>query len=225
MLEVRSPATGELVGSVPDLDAAGVSALVARARAAQPSWQAVSLRARARLLLRYRELLVDRAEEVAELSSRETGKLVPEALLTDVLGTAGVAQWSARRAVAVLGRQRVPSGFLVTKRSYIVREPYGVVGIISPWNWPVLNAMRAVLPAIMAGNAVVLKPSEASPFSALLQKQLADEAGCRRRLPRRNRRGGAGAALVAGPSTRSSSPAAWRRDVALRSPPRSDCCP
>jgi len=176
-IEIRSPATGELVGSVPDLDAAAVGALVARARAAQPAWRAVPLAERARLLLRYRDRLVARADEVAELSSRETGKLIGEALLTDVLGTAGVARWSATRAVPVLGKRRVPSGFLVTKRSYVVREPYGVIGIISPWNWPVLNTMRAVLPAMVAGNTVVLKPSEVSPLSALLQKQIADEAG------------------------------------------------
>jgi len=177
IIEIRSPATGEVVGTVPELDGPGVSALVARARAAQPTWQAVPLKARARLLRRYRERLVARAEEVAELSCRETGKLFPEAMLTDVLATAGVAMWSAKRAEAVLGKRRVSSGFLLNKRSYVVREPYGVVGVISPWNWPVLNAMRAVLPAIVAGNAVVLKPSEASPLSALLQQELAAEAG------------------------------------------------
>ena len=176
-IDVRSPATGELIGTVPDLDAAAVNALVVRARAAQAEWYRVPLRERAHLLMRYRDRLVARAEAVAELSARETGKLVPEALLVDVLGTAGVARWSARRARAVLGRRSVPSGFLVTKRSYVVREPYGVIGVISAWNWPVLNAMRAVLPAIVAGNAVVVKPSEIAPLSALLQRELADEAG------------------------------------------------
>ncbi|NJD11639.1 MAG: aldehyde dehydrogenase family protein [Gemmatimonadetes bacterium] len=176
-IEVRSPATGDLVGTVPNLDAAAVDALVARARAAQPAWSRLPFGERARLLRRYRERLVARADEVAELSVRETGKLAPEALFVDVLGTAGVARWCARRARAVLGRRRVPSGFLLHKRCYVVREPYGVIGVISAWNWPVLNGMRAVLPAIAAGNSVVMKPSEVAPLSALLQREIATEAG------------------------------------------------
>lgn len=176
-LEIRSPVTGALLGSVPILDRAGVDALVARARAAQPAWAAVPLRERSRRLLSFRDRLVARAEDVASLSCRETGKLMAEALLTDVLGSAGVCAWSAHRARAVLGPTRVRTGWLVTKRAYTVREPYGVVGVISPWNWPVLNAMRAVFAAIAAGNAVILKPSEATPLTALLLRELADEAG------------------------------------------------
>jgi acyl-CoA reductase-like NAD-dependent aldehyde dehydrogenase len=154
-----------------------VRALVGRARAAQAGWAALPLRERARLLRRFRARLVERAEEVADTSCAETGKLPVEALLVDVLATAGVAAWSADRAAAVLGPRRIPTGWLITKRAYEVREPYGVVGVIAPWNWPVLNAMRAVLPALVAGNAVILKPSEATPFSALLMRRLADEAG------------------------------------------------
>ena len=176
-LIIHNPATGEQIGEVALLDAAGVRALVVRARAAQPAWGARPIAERARLLLRFRDRLVERADEVADLSCAETGKLPVEALLVDVLATAGVAAWSAKRAEAVLGRRRIPTGFMVTKRAWVVREPYGVVGVIAPWNWPVLNAMRAVLPALVAGNTVVLKPSEAAPLSALLMRRLADEAG------------------------------------------------
>lgn len=176
-ITVTAPATGERLGEVPALDGPAVAALAARAREAQADWAALPIRERARLVLRFRDRLVVRAEQVAETSSRETGKLVPEALLADVLVLAGLARWSARRAERVLGRRRVSPGLLLTKRCYTVREPFGVVGVISPWNWPVLNSMRAVLPAIIAGNTVVLKPSEAAPFSALLMRELADEAG------------------------------------------------
>lgn len=174
---VTAPATGEPLGEVPKLDGPAVAGLVARARAAQPAWAERPIRDRARLIRRFRSRLVARAEAVAETSSRETGKLLTEALIADVLTTAGLADWSARRAEPILGRRRVSAGWLMTKRCYTVREPFGVVGVISPWNWPVLNSMRAVLPAIVAGNAVVLKPSEAAPFSALLMRELADEAG------------------------------------------------
>lgn len=177
MLTINNPATGERVGAAPVLDAAAVHGLVARARAAQPEWAARPLAERARLLMRLRARLVERADEVADTSCAETGKLPVEALLVDVLATAGVAAWCAQRADAVLGRRRIPTGWLVTKRAYELREPYGVVGVIAPWNWPVLNAMRAVLPALVAGNTVVLKPSEAAPLSALLMRELADAAG------------------------------------------------
>lgn len=176
-IEVRSPATGAVIGTVPILEPDEVRALVERARAAQPAWAALGPRGRGRLLLRFRDRLVERAERVAELSSEETGKTRFEALLTDVLVTADLARWYARRAPKVLARRRIPSGWLVTKRCYEVREPYGVVGVIGPWNFPVLNSMRAVLAALAAGNAAIWKPSEASPFSALYVLELAREAG------------------------------------------------
>lgn len=176
-LVVRSPATGEAIGVVPIMGAPEVRALVDRARAAQPAWAALGPEARARALLRFRDRLAARAEAVAELSSRETGKLVFEALTLDVLVTCDLARWYARRAPHVLRRRRVPSGWIATKRAYVLREPYGVVGVIGPWNLPVLNTMRSVLAALAAGNAVVLKPSEASPLSALLMAELAREAG------------------------------------------------
>ncbi|HEY0305245.1 MAG TPA: aldehyde dehydrogenase family protein, partial [Longimicrobiales bacterium] len=107
----------------------------------------------------------------------ETGKLIFEALVTDVQTTCDLAKWYARRAEHVTRKHRVPSGWLVTKRAYEVREPYGVVGVIGPWNFPVLNCMRSVLAALVCGNTVVLKPSESSPLSALLMRELATEAG------------------------------------------------
>lgn len=176
-LVVRSPFTGEAIGEAPILGADEVRALVDRARAAQPPWAALGPRGRSRFLLRFRERLAARAAEVAEMSSRETGKLPFEALLTDVLTTCDLARWYARRAPKVLRRRRISSGWLLTKRGYELREPFGVVGVIGPWNFPVLNSMRAVLAALAAGNTVVWKASEMSPLSALLMLDLAREAG------------------------------------------------
>ncbi|HEX7117919.1 MAG TPA: aldehyde dehydrogenase family protein [Longimicrobiales bacterium] len=177
MLVIRSPATGEEVGTAPILEPHEVRRLVERARAAQPAWAALGPRQRGRLLLRFRDRLVERAEEIAELSSRETGKQRFEALLLDVLVTADLARWYARRAPAVLAPRRIPSGWLLSKRCYEVREPFGVVGVIGPWNLPVLNSMRTVLAALAAGNGVVWKASEMSPLCALRVLELAREAG------------------------------------------------
>ena len=127
--------------------------------------------------MRYRATIAAHADQIARLSSDETGKLVFEALITDVQTTCDLAKWYARRTGPIMRRRRVPAGWLITKRAYEVREPYGVVGVIGPWNFPVLNCMRSVLAALMCGNSVVLKPSEASPLSALFMRELADKAG------------------------------------------------
>lgn len=175
-ISVRAPASGAVLGSVPILDAAAVAALVARARAAQPAWAALTRGERARAILRFRALLAERAAEVAALSCAETGKLPMEALLSDVQVTCDLAKWYARRASAVLGRRAVSPGWMITKRAYEERAAYGVVGVIGPWNFPVLNCMRSVLSALVCGNTVVLKPSEASPLTALLMREIATQA-------------------------------------------------
>src|SRR5688500_7795209 len=112
------------------MSAEQVQALVARARAAQPAWAARSVQERARLIMRYRAVIAENAERVARLSSDETGKLVFEALIADVQTTCDLAKWYARRAHAVTRKRRVPPGWLITKRAYQLREPYGVVGVI-----------------------------------------------------------------------------------------------
>jgi acyl-CoA reductase-like NAD-dependent aldehyde dehydrogenase len=176
-IEVVAPATGQRIGTVPVMSADDVHALVARARAAQPGWQQHGVQERARLLMRYRAVIADHADGVARLSCDETGKTMFEALIVDVQTTCDLAKWYARRAHPVMRRRRVPSGWLLTKRAYEEREPYGVVGVIGPWNFPVLNCLRSVLAALVCGNTVVLKPSEAAPLSALLIRELALQAG------------------------------------------------
>jgi acyl-CoA reductase-like NAD-dependent aldehyde dehydrogenase len=175
-IEVRAPADGALLATVPNLSPAAVAALLSRARAAQAEWGRRPVRERAALLNRFRERLAERAAEAAELSSRESGKLVFEGLVGDVLPTLDLARFYARRVHRVFRPQRVRS-WLITKQSTVVREPYGVVGIISPWNFPVVNPMRAVMATLVTGNAVVLKPSELTPLSALLMREIALEVG------------------------------------------------
>jgi acyl-CoA reductase-like NAD-dependent aldehyde dehydrogenase len=176
-VSIYNPATSAYVGRAPILSSEQVHALVARARAAQPAWAARNVSERARIIMRYRGIIANNAERVARMSSDETGKLLFEALITDVQTTCDLAKWYARRTGRIMRPHRVPSGWLLTKRAYEMREPYGVIGVIGPWNFPVLNCMRSVLAALMCGNAAVLKPSEVSPLSALLMRELATEAG------------------------------------------------
>jgi acyl-CoA reductase-like NAD-dependent aldehyde dehydrogenase len=175
-IEVRAPADGALLGTVPNMTAAAVDALLSRARAAQPDWSRRPVGQRAALLHRFRKRLAERAEEAAELSSRESGKLVYEGLVGDILPTLDLARFYAHRVRRVFRPQRIRS-WMITKKGFVLREPYGVVGIISPWNFPVVNPMRAVLATLVTGNTVVLKPSELTPLSPLLMREIALEAG------------------------------------------------
>lgn len=151
--------------------------MVGAARAAQPAWAARPVAERSALLQRFRRLLARHADDVARLSCDETGKLPVEAIMVDVLTTCDLARWYARRVADVTAPRRVPSGWLLTKRAWVEREPYGVIGVIGPWNFPVLNVMRAVMAGLVTGNAVVLKPSEATPLTALRLRELALDAG------------------------------------------------
>ena len=175
-LEVRAPATGEVIGSVPNLDRDEVDALVRRARAVQPDWAARPTRERAALLDAFRRGLVDRVEEAAELSSRESGKTVFESYIGDVLPALDLARFYVRRVGRVMA-PRTERSWIITKEGRVEREPYGVMGVISPWNFPIVNPMRVVMAALVTGNTVVMKPSEQSPMSAVLMRQIALAAG------------------------------------------------
>jgi len=163
------PATGEEIGRVPLLDTVGVAAAVARARAAQPAWAKLSYRERARFILRARQVVLDQLEEIAKLISRETGKPVTEAIAMEIVPTLDLMQYFADHTKQILKRKRVGLGQynLMARTSYIVYKPLGVVGIISPWNFPWATPLDEVVMALMAGNAVVVKPSELTPFTAL----------------------------------------------------------
>ena len=169
MLISVDPATGEEIGRVPLLDASGVAAAVARARAAQPAWARLSYRDRARFILRAREIVLEQLDEIAKLISRETGKPVTEAIAMEIVPTLDLMHYFAANAKQILKRKRVGLGQynLMARTSYIVYKPLGVVGIISPWNFPWATPLDEVVMALMAGNAVVVKPSELTPLTAL----------------------------------------------------------
>ena len=176
-LVIRAPATGVELGRVPVLGESAVRAAVAAARAAQPGWAATPVRERAARLDEFRMLLAENVRELAGISSAETGKLPFESMMVDVMTTCDLARWFVKRAEHVLAPQRAPVGWMLTKKAWIEREPYGVIAVIGPWNFPILNVMRAVMAGIVTGNAVLLKPSEATPLSALAVRKLALRAG------------------------------------------------
>jgi acyl-CoA reductase-like NAD-dependent aldehyde dehydrogenase len=174
-----NPATGEVLG---ELDSAGpteMRAAVARARAAQPEWNAWGVRNRVRVLRRFQQILLTHKTDIARRITQEAGKPVVEALLTEVLVVLDTARFLIDNAYAILRDEKLPHGNLVmkTKSGRILHEPYGVIGIISPWNYPFSIPATQAMAALVAGNAVVLKPSELTPLIALHLQSLLREAG------------------------------------------------
>ena len=179
--QVRSidPATGEtwrVWAATPPED---VEHAVRRARAAQPAWAARSLGERSRILRQVRRRIFERRAELAALIQREAGKPAVEAMIADVLTTLDVVRFCERRAPRLLrARTMIPSNVaLWRKRVILEHEPYGVIGIISPWNYPLLLPASGTLAALIAGNAVVLKPSELTPATAVRFGELLHESG------------------------------------------------
>ena len=175
----RNPATGETLCEFECASAAEVGAAVERARAAQPAWASVGVRARVEILRRFQRLLHQKKDDIARTITRENGKPQVEALLTEVLVVLDAARFLIENAYAVLKPEPVPHGNLVmkTKSAHLVREPYGVIWIISPWNYPFSTPATEGLAALVAGNAVVIKPSEFTPLAALELASLLHEAG------------------------------------------------
>ncbi|MGW7382240.1 aldehyde dehydrogenase family protein [Streptomyces sp. NPDC054794] len=171
-LQVLNPATEEIVATVPAATAADVDAAVARAERAQTAWAAVAPADRARLLRRFADTVDAHVEELAQLEVREAGHLLGNARW-EAGNARDLLLYAAGGAERLLGKQiPVPGGWDVT-----FQEPLGVVGVIAPWNFPMPIAAWGSFPALAAGNAVVLKPAETTPLTALRLAELALEAG------------------------------------------------
>ncbi|HEX8071205.1 MAG TPA: aldehyde dehydrogenase family protein [Pyrinomonadaceae bacterium] len=173
------PATGAEVGRVPVASEEEVRGAVARARAAQGAWGALSYRERGRVVLRARALVLEELERIAELIAREAGKPVAEAIAMELVPTLDLMQFFARRTARLLRSEKIDIGQygLMGRTSRIVYRPLGVVGIISPWNFPWAIPLGEVVMALMAGNGVVLKPSELTPLVGLKLAEVFRRAG------------------------------------------------
>jgi succinate-semialdehyde dehydrogenase/glutarate-semialdehyde dehydrogenase len=172
-----APATGEIIGEAPNMTADQVQQAVARARRAQEGWAALPIEERCQRILHFRDAMVERSEEIVDLLVRECGKPRHEALLHEVMPVADFATYFAKVAPRVLAPREISLHLMKHRKSYIRYAPRGVIGVISPWNYPFQLPLRDVLLAVLAGNAVVLKPSEVTPLIALKAKDVWDHAG------------------------------------------------
>jgi succinate-semialdehyde dehydrogenase/glutarate-semialdehyde dehydrogenase len=174
-----NPATGEVLREFVCASEGDVLATVARARAAQPAWRDVGGTKRIAVLREFQRRLHERKSQIAAAITRESGKPRAEALVTEVLVVLDTARFLIDNARRLLDDESVPHGNLATKlkSGRLVHEPYGVIGIISPWNYPFSIPATETLAALVAGNAVVLKPSEFTSLAALELRSVLHAAG------------------------------------------------
>lgn len=173
------PATGEVLRELEYAGEAEVREAVERARDAQPAWAGLGVRQRIAVLREFQSKLQEKKSEIARAITREAGKPVAEALTTEVLVVLDAARFLIENAYRLLRDEPVPHGNPATKlkKGWLIREPYGVVGIISPWNYPFAIPATEALAALVAGNAVVVKPSELTPVVCLELRSLLHAAG------------------------------------------------
>jgi succinate-semialdehyde dehydrogenase/glutarate-semialdehyde dehydrogenase len=176
-LRLASPATLEPIGEIEVLGAADVRAALERARKAQADWAELPVRERGRILERAVSVLLDREDELLDVIEGETGKPRAEALASELIVACDALQFYAKRSHRILADRTVPLHLLRTKKLRISYRPLGVVGIITPWNFPFVLSLNPTVQALMAGNAVLLKPSEATPFSGRLVGEILEAAG------------------------------------------------
>ncbi|WP_123026602.1 aldehyde dehydrogenase family protein [Mycolicibacterium stellerae] len=175
-LQSVNPITGAVVGRAPIDDRGRVDAAVSAARTAGQQWSALSIGDRAAHLLRVRESFADHASAIADSLHAETGKPLVDAYM-EVISGLGFWSWAARKAPKLLAPRKISTGPMVVKRATVHYGPVGVVGVIAPWNFPVSIPMQSIPYALIAGNAVVFKPSEITLRTGSLIAEAINAAG------------------------------------------------
>jgi acyl-CoA reductase-like NAD-dependent aldehyde dehydrogenase len=178
-ITVRNPATLARIAELPVTTPAEVARAAARARQAQLLWQARRFAERAKLLYRFRDLLIDEQERLADIVTSESGKPRAEVFCNELFYVCDVIGFWTKNAEKFLSPEKIRPHLFMFKSKKVLscHEPLGVIGIISPWNFPLVLTAGEAVPALMAGNAVLIKPSELTPLTALFVEELAQKAG------------------------------------------------
>ena len=178
-LAVENPATGDVVAHVADLSAERVAELARAGRAAQPGWQAMGFEGRGRVMRRMQKWVMDNAERVVATIVAETGKTYEDAYNVEINYAGGAIDYWIRQAPSFLADEsvRASTPAVLGKKMVVRYEPLGLVGVIGPWNYPLTNCFGDCIPALLAGNSVILKPSEITPLTSLLLAEGLAESG------------------------------------------------
>jgi acyl-CoA reductase-like NAD-dependent aldehyde dehydrogenase len=183
-IESINPATGEVIGKVDSTGIDAVPGIIEGARQAQISWGRLPHSHRVKIIKECGRILFLRKREIADLISRENGKPIVEAYTSEIIPALDLIKYFSKRSGRMLRPRRVKIGIplLKTKKASVVNEPLGVVGIISPWNYPLLLPLGQIIPALLAGNSVVFKPSEYTPIVGEAISQMLRDAGIPRNV-------------------------------------------
>src|SRR5919109_1794255 len=176
-IPVENPATGQTIATVPELGVGEIRSIVARAREAQPIWAAVGFEGRAEVLLAARRWMAANAERVVATIVSETGRPPDETQFAELgYGLSALEFWP-KMAPRYLADEEIDtaSPFVRGRRLVVRYAPLGVIGVIGPWNYPLNNSFGDCIPALAAGNAVVLKPSPQTPLTSLLMAEMLTE--------------------------------------------------
>jgi acyl-CoA reductase-like NAD-dependent aldehyde dehydrogenase len=173
---IVNPSTGKKIYDLPQLSVAQVAKAVADARLAAPKWAATSVKERAQMLFKLHDLILKNQDNLMDLLQLETGKSRAHAF-EEIAGSLGSARYFAKIAPKTLKTQKTLSGVPLLTQSYVMYAPVGVVGVITPWNYPLALQMLDVLPALAAGNVVIQKADNQTALVSLYARQLAIEAG------------------------------------------------
>lgn len=176
VIRILRPADGTLVGELAVTPIHDVPNRVARTRSVQAGWASLPAKDRERRLRALLDAIGERSQEIEDTIVAETGKPRAEAIL-EVAAAADHLQYHLKNTTAFFRPEKVSLGWMVWKRGFVQREPLGVVGVISPWNYPFILSFTPVVTALFGGNGAVLKPSENTPYSGLLVEDLARDAG------------------------------------------------
>lgn len=177
VIAVHNPATGEQFAEVPSVGLEEAAAALERARGAQRRWASTPLSARVQVLRRFRDVLLDNAEALCEVITRENGKVLQESFQMEVFSIVDLVGYFCANAERILAPKTIDLHLLKHRRSYIHYKPRGVVLVISPWNFPFAIPYGEVIMALLAGNAVVLKPASLTPLACLKGREFFDQAG------------------------------------------------
>ena len=178
-IPVENPATGETIATVPELTGDQVREMVAAARAAQPGWEELGFEGRAEVLLAARRWMVANAERVIGTIVGETGRPADETQFAELSYGLSALEFWAKKAPEYLADEDIESAspFVRGRRMVVRYAPLGVVGVIGPWNYPLNNSFGDCIPALAAGNSVIMKPSEITPLTSLLMAEMLAESG------------------------------------------------
>ena len=179
-IAVENPATGQLITTVPIVGREELEQMAARAREAQPGWEAMGFEGRGRIMRRAQKWMVDNRERIVEVVVSEAGKTHEDAQLADWGHVVAALGFWAKQGPHYLEDEHVPSwnNPVVAGKKLIIRHaPVGLVGVIGPWNYPITNSFGDCVPALVAGNSVILKPSEVTPLSSQLMEEMMRECG------------------------------------------------